>query len=275
MEFSLKERKSEIKHYYDEDDYKLVQEFSTKLKKELDELLKGVIFFGSAVRGDAVKNSDIDIMLLINDLKYVFSDEVVESLRVIIENTASSISSKFHITTMHISKFWEHVRLADPIIINVLRDGVAVYDEGFFQPAQFLLETGQIRPTREAVWSYYLRAPKTIKGAEKKLLSIMVDLYWAVMDASHSILMHIDIVPPAPHHVADLVEKYYVNNSLLEKKYLKTLRKLYTLAKDIGHETLLGTSGEEIDKLFFEAEDFVKRAKLILQMDKEVLLRNI
>jgi predicted nucleotidyltransferase/uncharacterized protein (UPF0332 family) len=275
MEFSLKERKSEIKHYYDDEDYKLVQEFSTKLKKELDELLKGVIFFGSAVRGDAVKNSDIDVMLLINDLKYVFSDEVVESLRVIIENTASSISSKFHITTMHISKFWEHVRLADPIIINVLRDGVAVYDEGFFQPAQFLLETGQIRPTKEAVWSYYLRAPKTIKGAEKKLLSIIVDLYWAVMDASHSILMHIDIVPPAPHHVADLVEKYYVNTSLLEKKYLKTLRKLYDLAKDIGHETLLGTSGEEIDKLFFEAEDFVKRAKLILQMDKEILLRNI
>jgi len=275
MEFSLKERKSEIKHYYDDEDYKLVQEFSTKLKKELDELLKGVIFFGSAVRGDAVKNSDIDIMLLINDLKYVFSDEVVESLRVIIENTAASISSKFHITTMHISKFWEHVRLADPIIINVLRDGVAVYDEGFFQPAQFLLETGQIRPTKEAVWSYYLRAPKTIKGAEKKLLSIIVDLYWAVMDASHSILMHIDIVPPAPHHVADLVEKYYVNTSLLEKKYLKTLRKLYDLAKDIGHETLLGTSGEEIDKLFFEAEDFVKRAKLILQMDKEILLRNI
>ena len=165
MDFTLKERKTNIKHHYDDHDFKLAQKLSKELQKELNELLKGVIFFGSAVRGNAEKNSDIDIMLLINDLKYVFSDEVIEAVRVIIENVAAKISTKFHITTMHISKFWDHIRFADPIIVNILRDGVSVYDEGFFEPAQFLLESGQIRPTQEAVWSYYLRAPTTLKGA--------------------------------------------------------------------------------------------------------------
>ncbi|MGE0793408.1 MAG: nucleotidyltransferase domain-containing protein [Candidatus Woesearchaeota archaeon] len=273
MDFTIKEREKKTIHHYDSADHNLAVELSKKLKKELNELLKGVIFFGSAVRGDAQKNSDIDILLLINDLKFIFSPEVIESIRVIIENTASSISTKFHITSMHISEFWDHVRLADPIIVNILRDGVSIYDEGFFEPAQFLLESGQIRPTQEAVWSYYLRAPKTIKSAEKKLLSTIVDLYWAVMDASHSALMYIDLIPPAPHHVADMIEKYYVENKILDKKYLLTLRKLYNLAKEIGHEQVLNTSGKDLDVLMLEAKDFVKRIKLILQMDKEELLK--
>ena len=275
VNFSIKEREKKSTNHYDDADYKLTLDLSKKLKTELNDLLKGVIFFGSAVRGDAVKGSDIDVLLLINDLKFVFSEEVIESMRVIIENVSSKISTKFHITTMYISTFWDHVRLADPIIVNILRDGVSVYDEGFFEPAQFLLESGQIRPTQEAVWSYYLRAPKTLKSAEKKLLSTIVDMYWAVIDASHAVLMHIDLVPPAPHHVADMLEKYYVENKLLEKKYVLILRKLYDLAKNIGHEKVLSSNGKELDVLFLESHEFVKRMKLLLDIESSKLKKEI
>ncbi len=271
MKFSLKERETKIIHHYNDADFKKAEELSSNLKKELGELLKAVIFFGSAARGDAVSGSDVDVMIIINDLKYVFSAEVVESLRVIIETTASKISENFHITTMHLSKFWDYVRLGDPIIVNILRDGVKVYDEGFFEPIQYLLELGQIRPTKEAVWSYYLRAPKTIRSAEKKMLSLIVDLYWAVIDASHALLMHIDLIPPAPHHVADMIDKHYVKTHLLEKKHLDSLRNFYTMAKEIGHEKVLDTSGQKIDKLLILAKDYLKRVKELLQIDPEKL----
>jgi predicted nucleotidyltransferase/uncharacterized protein (UPF0332 family) len=271
LDFSIKEKEFKREHVFDQKDFDLAENLSKKLKEELKELLKGVVFFGSGARGNPVKGSDIDVLVILNDLKFIFSEEVITSIRLIIENVSASIDGNFHITNMKLSQFWEYLRDGDPILVNILREGIAVYDEGFFQPAQYLLQTGQIRPSKEAVWSYYSRAPKTLKSAEKKMLSTIVDMYWAVIDSAHAVLMHIDEVPPAPHQVADMLEKHFVDTNILEKKYLSIIRKFYGLAKDIGHEKLLEVNGERIDNLLIEADDFVKRMKLILQMDKSKL----
>lgn len=271
MDFSIREKEFKREHLYDQKDYDEAEKLSKELKKELQDILKGVIFFGSAARGNTKEGSDIDVLVILNDLKFIFSEEVITSIRLIIENVSSTIDTNFHITSMKLSQFWEYLRNGDPILINILREGISVYDEGFFLPAQYLLESGQIRPTKEAVWSYYSRAPKTLKSAEKKLLSTIVDMYWAVIDSAHAVLMHIDVVPPAPHQVADMLEKYFVETNNLEKKYLSIIRKFYGLAKEIGHEKLLEIDGARIDNLFLEADDFVKRMKLILEMDKSKL----
>ena len=275
MNFEIKTRKRHFTYHYHDVDYKLAEDLSSKLKKELGELLKAVVFFGSAARGKATPGSDLDILLILNDIKFVFSDEVIASVRVIIENTALTVSEKFHITTMQLGQFWDYVRQGDPIIVNMLRDGVSIYDEGFFEPAQVLLETGKIRPTKEAVWSYYQRAPRTLKEADKKMLSLIVDMYWAVIDSAHAALMHIDILPPAPQHVAELLDENFVTTGLLEKKYLNILRKFYMLAKEIGHEKMLEVDGKKIDTYMLEAHDFVKRMRFILHQDAKKLKHHV
>ncbi len=258
-------------YHFHEQDVTLVRQFADKLKEEMGDLLKSVVLFGSAARGKAQKGSDIDVLLVVNDMTIIYSKEVVASLRVMIENVASSVSDKFHITTMKISEFWDYLHKADPIITNILREGRSVYDEGFFAPAQALLDSGKIRPTKEAVWAYYLRAPKTIKEAEKKLLGSVVDLYWAVIDSSHAALMHVDVVPGAPHQVADLLEEHFVSKRLLEKRYVKTLRSFYHLAKEIGHQHLLHTSGKNVDEYIDEARDFVKKMRFLINQNPEKL----
>lgn len=273
MSISFEYKKRPVNYHYDEQDLKLTEEFSKKLKEELGELLKAVVLFGSAARGTPDKESDIDVMLILNDLTVVFSNEVVSSIRVIIENVASSISDKFHITSMHLSEFWEYARQGDPIIVNILREGRSVYDEGFFLPFQTLLDQGKVRPTKEAVWAYYMRAPKTIKNAQWHILEAIVDLYWAVIDAAHAALMHVDVTPGAPHKVGDLMEEHLVKRGLLDKKYVRVLRKFYMLAKDIGHHQLTKVSGADVDKYILEANDFVKRMKFIISQDSEKLLK--
>lgn len=273
VSISFEHRQRSVEYHYDENDLKLTRELADALKKELNDLLKGVVLFGSAARGSNNKDSDIDVLLIINDLSIVFSQEVITSLRVIIENVASNIAAKFHITTMKLSELWDYVKQGDPIVVNILREGKSVFDEGFFLPLQTLLDQGKIRPTKEAVWAYYMRAPKTIKNAQWHLLQAIVDMYWAVIDASHAALMHIDVVPGAPHEVADLLEKHYAKKGLLDSRYVKTLRMFYDLAKDVGHHKLTKVSGAKIDTYLLQADDFVKRMKFLLNHNKEKLKR--
>jgi len=273
VDISFKYKERPVQYHYNEVDLDLTKKLSEKLKSELKDLLKAVVLFGSAARGTNKQSSDIDVLLVLNDLSIVLSKEVIVSLRVLIENNAATISNNFHITTMPLSQFWDYVRNGDPIIVNILREGVSVYDEGFFGPLQALLDSGKIHPSKEAVWSYYFRAPKTIKKAESRFLDIIVDLYWAVMDAAHASLMHIDVVPGAPHHVARLLEEHFLRKRLIEKKYVDTLNKFYKLAKDVGHHQLVRISGKEIDKLIVEADDFVKKMRFLINHDPKKLLQ--
>lgn len=264
VDISFEYKKRAVEYKYDEKDLNLTKKFSDNLRKEMGELLKGVVLFGSAARGSKQDGSDIDVLLILNDLNIVLSKEVITGLRVLIENTAAKVSQQFHITTMHLSEFWDYSRQGDPIIVNILRDGMAVYDDGFFVPMQTLLSEGKIRPTKEAVWAYYLRAPKTIKSAQTHLLSAIVDCYWAVIDSAHAALMHSGVIPGAPHLVADLLETHFVEKGKLQKQYVKSLRKFYKLAKEVGHHHLTKTSGREIDELIKEAEEFVKQMKYLI-----------
>lgn len=271
MSISFEYKKRQVEYHYREEDFKKTQELADHLKKELGDLLRGVVLFGSAVRGTNAQASDVDVLLIVDDLTIVFSQEVITSLRVIIENTASSIANNFHITTFKLSEFWEYARQGDPIIVNMLREGKTVFDAGFFQPLQTLLDDGKIRPTKEAVWAYYLRAPKTIKSAQEKILQAIVELYWGVMDASHAALMHVDVVPGAPHEVASLLEKHFVQKHLLEKDFTKTLKMFYKLAKGIGHHQLVDISGNDLDRYIEMAQDYVKRMKFIISHNPEKL----
>lgn len=273
VDIKFEYRKRPVEYHHDERYVKLATEFSKLLQKELKDFLKAVVLFGSTVRGDNTKGSDIDVLLVLNDMTIVLSNEVLTSLRVIIENCASKVSGDFHITTMHLSEMWDYARQGDPIVVNILREGMSVYDAGFFQPLQMLLDTGKVRPTKEAVWAYYLRAPKTLKNARQHMQQAVVDMYWAVIDASHAALMHIDVVPGAPHKVADLLQEYFVEKRFLEERYVKTVRKFYKMAKDIGHERLTKVSGKELDKLLLEAHDTVKRMKLLISIEKLKLLQ--
>lgn len=272
VDISFKYKKRPVEYHFDEVDLQLTQTLSTKLKEELKDLLKSVILFGSAARGTKEQGSDIDVLLILNDVSIVLSKEVITSLRVIIENCAAGVSNNFHITTMHLTQFWDYLRSGDPVIVNMIREGRAVMDEGFFAPIQGLLDQGRIRPTKEAVWAYYTRSPITIKRAEKRLLDIIVDLYWAVIDAAHAVLMHIDVVPGAPHHVARLMDEYFVSKRLIEKKYVDTVKKFYKLSKEVGHHQLVSMSGKDIDVLIAEAKEFVDKMKFILNHDPEKLI---
>jgi predicted nucleotidyltransferase/uncharacterized protein (UPF0332 family) len=268
MEFKIARKENENIHKYPTEDVKLAQKFANQLRNELGDFLMGVVVFGSASRKKTTQQSDIDILIVTNDTTFQISDALVESYKIIVDNLIARISTKFHVTSMTFTSLWDYTKAGDPVVVNILRDGVALIDQGFFEPLQRLLKMGRIRPSEESVWRYFGRSPRTLLNSRWHLLQATLDLYWAVIDSAHAALMRKNQIPPTPEHVADLLDKVYVKHRLLEKKYVDTMNKFYKLMKMITHREIKSISGLEYEKHYKEADMFVRRMKKLVEKGK-------
>ena len=268
MEFRIEKRKNENIHKYPTDDVKLVNDFAQKLKAELGDFLVAVVLFGSTARKTAGRGSDIDVLIVGDDISFQLTNELIEAYRIVTENVIGSISNKIHATSMTFTSFWEYVRAGDPVAINILRDGVAMIDTGFFNPLQMLLKQGRVRPSEESIWRYFGRAPRTLTNSRWHIMQATLDLYWAVIDSAHAALMRKGHVPPSPEHAGDVLYDKLVKKKLLESKYVATMKKFYDLSKQITHREIKGISGADYDKHLKEASAFVERMKKFIEEEK-------
>lgn len=246
---------------YRKEDLDIAYGFTKDMHKELGTFLKAVVLFGSSARRKRKPESDLDIMIVVDDLSLNFSQELVEAYRIIVQKMIAKNSTRLHITSLRFSSFWEYVRNGDPIAVNILRDGLALIDTGFFEPLQILLRKGRIRPTEESIWNYYTRAPNTLHNAKWHILQGTTDLYWAVIDAAHAALMKHGSIPPSPDHVADLLQEKLVKHKLLEQKYVTIMRNFYRLSKMITHREINEIKGQEFDRYYQDAHEFVDRMR--------------
>jgi len=266
MDFKIKERKHHNIPKYPSDDYKTAEKFSQRLHKELGDFLRAVVLFGSAGRAEKTPyEKDIDVLIIVNDLTLVISQEVVEAYRIITERVAAGTSKRLHITTLKMTSFWDFIRSGDPIAINMLRDGIPMYDTGFFEPLQVLLFQGRIRPSEESIWVYFSRAPTTLLNSRWHLLQAALDLYWAVIDAAHGALMRLGEIPPSPSQVAHMMREKMVKKKIVPAKYANTMQKFYELSKKITHRQLQDVKGKEYEELYKEANDFVNKMQHIIE----------
>lgn len=266
MKFAVHEKEKPNVKKFPSSDYDLAKKFSKRMTEELPDFVKAVVLFGSAAKKiDSYKSNDIDILIIINDLTMIMSEEVVQTYRVITERTASSISKRFHITTLKMSTFWEYIRNGDPIAINMLREGVVLHDAGFFEPVQQLLFQGRIRPSKESIWVYFSRAPNTIHNADWHILQASLDLYWAVTDAAHAALMKVGEMPPSPKHLPKLVSEKLVRTGMVPSKCSDTIEFFYELAKKIQHRDLQTVEGKQYDSWKKDAKEFLKAMETVVE----------
>ncbi len=261
MEFPIVRRKP--KHdKFENDVLDITYKFAASIHKELGDIIRAIVLFGSAVKKD--DPHDIDVLVIVDDIHIAFTAEMQQAYRIIVTNCVRSISSRLHVTTLRFSNFWEYVRISDPVLVSVLRSGVPIIDTGFFSPLQLLLQQGRIRPTPEAVWAYYSRSPQLLLSSKAKLLHAVIDLYWAAIDSAHAALMACEVVPQSPEHVPGLLKEKLVDKGLLEDEYPDILRTLYYLQKDIYARRIESISGSRIDALHERTKNFVNRMRLLL-----------
>jgi predicted nucleotidyltransferase/uncharacterized protein (UPF0332 family) len=265
LEFRIQKKRNPNIDEYNKEEIDLAYKYAERIHKEFKNFLKAVVLFGSSTRKVKTKDSDIDVLVVIDDISIYLGSEMVETYRIISQKIVNDVSNRLHITTMKFTSFWEYARVGDPIVINMLRDGVTLYDSGFFEPLQALLRNGRIRPTKESIWAYFSRAPISLQNSRWHLLQAVLDLYWTVIDASHAALMTLGEIPPTPSHVADLIEKKMVKKRLIAKKYVSIMRNFYKVSRMILHREIKDVSGEEFESYYKEAKEYVDVMKKFIE----------
>ncbi len=270
-----REKEEELKVKVSKTDSEIVRKFAKKVYKELGPFIVSLVVFGSSVRTKEKELAkDIDILIIVDDVHTQLNREIIETYRIIIakavQDTIPKNPQRLHVQTMQWSSFWEYLRAGDPIAINILRDGLALIDIGFFDPMQILLRRGRIRPTAEAIWTYYSLAPASIKKAKTHVLMAIVDLYWAAIDAAHAALMVVGEIPPSPKHVAEMINEKLVKPGYIEAKYDDIMQDLYEVSKKILHREVEEYSGDTYERYEKMAEEFVERMRKFINERKEL-----
>ena len=143
--------------------------------QKFEKYVVSYVIGGSLVRGDAIKTSDVDVFVIINDtdVKRMPQIELKERLRSIIyqyvaeAGAMAGVKNKLEPQIYLLTDFWEAVKDAHPVMFTFIRDGVPIYDRGTFMPWKALLKMGKLKPSPEAIDMFMSMGDNTAKRAER------------------------------------------------------------------------------------------------------------
>src|SRR3989338_5854681 len=170
----------------------IAMDFALKTYKVFDKIVKSIVLFGSTAKQTAVTGSDIDIVIIIDDVSINWDQELIAWYREELEKTLKSnpYNREIHVNTVKLSTWWEDLLKGDPVVINIIRYGESIIDfGGFFEPLKYLLVKGKIKSTPEAVYNALQRAPLHISRSKVAELNAVEGLYWAMVDSAHAALI--------------------------------------------------------------------------------------
>lgn len=254
--------------------------------QKFEKYVVSYVLGGSLIRGEATKDSDVDVFVVINDtdVKRMPRLELKERLRGIIyqyvgeASALAGVNNKLEPQIYLLTDFWEAVKDAHPVMFTFIRDGVPIYDRGTFMPWKALLKMGKLKPSPEAIDMFMSMGDGIIPRSKRTLLSeIFVNIFWGITTPAQALLMLNGCPPPnAKKELVRDFKKEFLDTKMIEKKYIDFMEKVINTWRDYEHEKIKEISGTEIDKLLKETEDFLNRLKeLRKQIDKKAQEKTI
>ena len=252
-------------------DYDIAYDFSTKVYERFKDVIKSIVLFGSTAKETQQSKSDIDIIIIVDDATIQWTQELVAWYRQELARLTASLKypKKLHINTVTLTTFWNEAIVGEPVVINVLRYGIALIDfGGFFEPLKVLLARGRIKPTPEAIYNALTRSPIHLSRANMYLLGAIDAVYWSMVDSAHAALMAAKQVPPSPEHISSLLKQAFVKKGMLNSKFVDWYEELYALAHHITHGEVKRVTGRNIELYMDRADKFIgEMANIIKQLE--------
>lgn len=113
----------------------IAMDFAVKVYQKFNKIIKSVVLFGSLAKQTSVAGSDIDIIILIDDVSIRWDQELIAWYREELDKIMrrNPYNKSLHINTIKLSTWWEDLMRGDPVVLNILRYGEEMIDfAGFF-----------------------------------------------------------------------------------------------------------------------------------------------
>ena len=260
------------------------QRFAAKALEKYGSLVKSIVLFGSVARGEVTPESDTDIFLILDDTAQELSEERLEEIQNDLEELAEKISEKLSIHPLYtLTEFVDYARTGSPIVYYLIKEGVPLYDTGFFTPWKKLLELGKIPKTREAIEDLIGKSLERLARAHAvRLLILAEDCYRAMVDSTQALLMLLDADPVPPSQLYEAVRTLLVEPGFLEEEYADWLNEVILLRKEILRKNIhkldidiwVERTEKYLEKILELKEKFETIKKyMILQRTYEVMVK--
>jgi predicted nucleotidyltransferase/uncharacterized protein (UPF0332 family) len=252
-------------------DYDIAYDYATKVYQKFREVIKSIILFGSTAKEIQQSKSDIDIIIIVDDVLIKWDQELIAWYREELTKLTASLKypKKLHVNTVTLSTFWNEILVGEPVVINVIRYGIALIDfGGFFEPLKVLLARGRIKPSPEAIYNALKRAPFHISRSKMHLIGALDAIYWSMVDSAHAALMAAKQVPPSPEHISSLLTEIFVKKGMLKDKYVDWYNEIYAVAHHLSHGEMSNVSGKFIEIYQERADKFIgEMANLVKELE--------
>jgi|FaiFalDrversion2_1042247.scaffolds.fasta_scaffold00522_1 predicted nucleotidyltransferase len=258
------EQYQEAKDLTNKEFYSKVVKFATEARKAYGDIIKSVLIFGSAVRGDALKTSDIDVWVLLDDTATKVSEDL-NKVQAHLQMIASELKD-IHVQIHTLTAFWHSIRMGSPEFTNFLRYGLPVYDLGFIKPVQRMLQMGLIPPSEEAITLKARSAEVRFKKINLDIKSMIFELRYTVLDIVQAVVMYYYKEQPDAKKAPEFLEKLVAEKGL-EKEYVEKFKQIDQLWKDIDHKIIKDVTVEHLNKAISIAKDIIERFKKMLPED--------
>lgn len=249
-------------------DHDIAIDFATKFYKIVGTPIKSIALFGSSTKKTTVPGSDIDLIIIIDDVSVKWDLELTAWYRDELGKLVRSnpYKKELHINTVKLTTWWEDILRGDPTVINILRYGEPVLDlGGFFAPLKALLLQGKVRGTPEAIYSCLERAPRHIARSKMAEVGAVEGIYWSMIDSAHAALISVGVLPASPEYISMDLKTYFVDKGRIKQKHLDAFREVLTLYKRIEHNEVSDLKGVVLDDLQQKAEEFLSEMVRIVR----------
>lgn len=108
---------------------KTIVQLRKKLIEELRDKIESIVLYGSVARDEAHEDSDIDILIVTKDDDRKLYDGI-SKIRTRIDLDNNTLTTLVHMNRDELERY---VKLDSPFVENVLKEGMILYDNGFFK----------------------------------------------------------------------------------------------------------------------------------------------
>ncbi len=106
---------------------KIAKVLAEKLIKKFGDEIEAIVLYGSVARKETGLESDIDLLIIVPEGEDI--REQILSLTYDVDLEFGAVTSQVYMTPQ---EFERYLSWGDPFLENVLKEGVIIYDRGFY-----------------------------------------------------------------------------------------------------------------------------------------------